>query len=306
MPCPWPAMAPKGSKSAKQAERRQAKKDVKNEPEEAERSTLSDKTLVDLAKSLVLGSVVVEYAPSLQQLVMGAVDDLKAGKKPMSGAVEAAKEPKTNGTNGDHKEETNGSNGDEKEDTNGTDEKEENGNGAEAPSGPPEIYASIKGRFAWYNCLGLAAPRSGEEAKAAWFALKKLEVDGGPRAKRKGNPGLDRVVANVRNNMAQYFHVLLAMMMLRAFLFRSYFACLPWLVGYQFLSVFLPLEKIPEVPQLDLAKVDIRFRVAASVILNFLVWLFFAYEALWRANFLEKFLYIGIIVTHAYVVRPAE
>merc|ERR1712086_292117 len=64
------------------------------------------------------------------------------------------------------------------------------------------------------------------------------------RSKKRGSPGMERILTNMHINMAQYLHILLAMMMLRAFLFRSFFACLPWLVGYQCLPLKLPLENM--------------------------------------------------------------
>merc|ERR1719401_2680202 len=109
---------------------------------------------------------------------------------------------------------------------------------------------------------------------------------------------------NVTNMMPQYIHVLLALMTLRAFVFRSYFACLPWLLLYQFISVKLPLDKLPEVPALPLDKVDVKFRLAVTVVLNALVWLFFVYEAVWRVWWPEKFLWLTPICVHAYIVNP--
>jgi len=289
-------MAPKGAKASKQAERRAAKKEPTQEPEQADKANLDSTSLLGLFKSLVLGSAFAEAAPQLQGLVIGAVDDLKAGKKPM-GAQAPQPEAQTNG----EKEEANGDAEGEKEETSGAEAAPK-----KETTSPPQLFASLVDRLAPHNCLGLAAPRSGEEATKAWLAMKNLEVDGGPRAKRKGNPGLDRVALNLTNQMAQYMHVLLAMMALRAFLFRSWFACLPWLMAYQFLSVFLPLDKLEMLPQVQFDKVDIRFRVAITIGLNALIWLFFAYEALWRVYMVEKPLYVGIICLHAYLVRPRE
>lgn len=300
-------MPKKASASSKHSEKRAQKKEAKQGAEEAaakaERPVVSDNTLVGIAKSLILGSVAAEYAPKLQPMVLGAINDLKDGTK--KDEIKKPKEEQTNGTNGTHKDEAENEDKDDAGDASGhEDEGNEGTNGSE--SGPQQMFSALCTRLTWFNCLGLAAPYSGEEAMKAWFAMKGLELDWGPRAKRRGNPGLDRVLANVSNNMGQYLHVLLAMMVLRAFLFRSFFACLPWLILYQLCSTLIPLDKIPQVPKLPLDKVDIRFRVAATVGLNALVWLFFLYEAVWRAWWPEKFLYTGIIVAHAYVVRPVE
>merc|ERR1711862_344493 len=110
----------------------------------------------------------------------------------------------------------------------------------------------------------------------------------------RGNPALDRMKTNLCVNMRQYLHMLLALMMLRAFLFRSFFACLPWLFGYQLLSLALPLENMAKLPQVPLEKVRPKFRVSGALGLHALVWLFFLYEALWKMHFIEKFLVIGL------------
>merc|ERR1712032_1368957 len=52
---------------------------------------------------------------------------------------------------------------------------------------------------------------------------------------------IDRLVANLRTNLLQYLHVVWVLMVVRSLLFRSLFACLPWLFVYQTLSVILPL-----------------------------------------------------------------
>merc|ERR1719321_631102 len=197
-------------------------------------------------------------------------------------------------------------------------EKEEKAEGEDEPEKAPDkqleyadqIFAFLKKRLVWHNCLGLASPTSEEESVAAWMDLKSLELDWGPRPKRNQSPGLDRIKANMYNNMPQYLHMLLALMMLRAFLFRSFFACLPWLVGYQILSLWVPLDDtpIPQLPQLKehIEKCPLKFRVAASVGIHALVWLFFVYEVLWGMWFYEKGLVIGLFCYHAYAVRPAD
>merc|ERR1719498_1436974 len=151
--------------------------------------------------------------------------------------------------------------------------------------------------------------------------MKGLEIDFGPKAKRKGTPGTDRIVANISSYAIQYLHVLLGLMILRSFLFRSFFACLPWLVAYQFLSMtlplgplseiadslpsFIPTEKIP-FEKVPLEKVPVELRVVATVGFHGLVHFFFLYELLWKTYFIEKLLVAGLVAYHAYAVRPVE
>lgn len=181
-----------------------------------------------------------------------------------------------------------------------------NGTAQEEPQGVHCVFKKLCSRLHWSNPLGLASPKSGEDSIKAWLALKNLEIDFGPRAKRKGNPTMERIVTNVYNNLPQYLHVLLALMVLRAFLLRSYFACLPWLVGYQVLSVFLPLDKIESLPQIPIDKIPTEIRVVLTICLNGLLQFFFAYELVWKTWFFEKPLFIGLIAFHAYAARPTE
>merc|ERR1719428_392041 len=111
--------------------------------------------------------------------------------------------------------------------------------------------------------------------------------------------------------------------MLRAFLFRSWFACLPWLVVYQLLSLIIPtskVEKLPEIPyvsglipvdkieeqlaKIPLDEVPLKFRAAGTVAVHTLMWLFFLREVIWKSWFFEKFLLVVLFASHAYVVRP--
>jgi hypothetical protein len=168
------------------------------------------------------------------------------------------------------------------------------------------IFGSICAQLSWCNVLGLAEPATGEDAIKAWRALKDLELDFGPRAKRRGSPGLDRITVNLFTNMPQYLHLLLSLMMLRSLLFRSWFACLPWLVGYQVLSVMLPLTPLPQLPQVPLDQVPTKFRVAGTIAIHALVWFFFLFEVVWKTYFFEKIPLIGMFAYHAYAVRPVE
>jgi len=267
----------------KQADRAAKKKASKEEEPSAEPS-MEGSSFQELFKMLFLGSAIMAVAPKLQAIM---TDDSKA-KAPAKKAEE--------------KEQAEGEIVDEPE-------KATEGSLDYADT----VFAFLKKRLglaSWHNCLGLASPTSAEESMAAWMALKDLELDWGPRPKRNQSPGLDRIKVNLFNNMTQYLHMLLALMMLRAFLFRSFFACLPWLVGYQILSLWVPLDDtpIPQLPQLKehIEKCPLKFRVAASVGIHALVWLFFVYEVLWGMWFYEKGLVIGLFCYHAYAVRPAD
>lgn len=259
----------------KQADRN-AKKKAAKEDDTADAVAAPTRSFQEMIKVLFLGSTIMQVAPGLQAIM---TDDSKAKapeeekKEPVEGETEEAKPALTYAD---------------------------------------QVFYFLKERLVPWNCLGLAEPASAEEAKAAWMDLKELEIDYGPRPKRNQSPGLDRIKINVQNNFVQYLHALLALMMLRAFLFRSWFACLPWLVGYQYLSLWVPLEgpfqPMPQVPDVGehLEKCPIKFRVAASVGIHVLVWLFFLYEALWKMWFFEKFLVLGLIAYHAYAVRPSD
>lgn len=256
----------------KQADRNAKKRAAKEEEAADGAPATPTRTFIDHLKVLFLGSVILQVAPGMQGIV---TDDSKA-KAP-------------------EKEES------EKEPVEGeTDEK------AGMLMYADQAFDFLKERLVWFNCLGLAEPASAEEALKEWVDLKNLEVDYGPRPKKNQSPGLDRIKINLQNNLSQYLHVLLALMMLRAFLFRSWFACLPWLVGYQYLSLWVPLDGIPQLPQVPVEKCPLKFRVAASVGIHLLVWLFFVYETLWNMWFFEKFLVAGLFVYHAYAVRPVD
>jgi len=101
--------------------------------------------------------------------------------------------------------------------------------------------------------------------------------------------------------MGKYVHICLALMCLRSFIGRSFFACLPWLLVYQILCVNIDVlrAKIPH-----LAVVEPKHQVAAIGVFNALVLLFFAYEVVIMTYFMEKVLLAGIFVAHAYVVCP--
>lgn len=254
----------------KQADRAAKKKAAKEDEVDAAPAVQAG-NFTDMLKLLFVGSTIMVVAPKMQSIM---TDDSKT-KAP---------------------------------------EKDEKAEGEDEPEKAPDkqleyadqIFAFLKKRLVWHNCLGLAEPASEEESLAAWENLKGLELDWGPRPKRNQSPGLDRIKANMYNNTPQYLHLLLALMMLRAILFRSWFACLPWLVGYQYLSLWIPLDGIPQLPQVPVEKCPLKFRVAASVGIHALVWLFFVYEILWGMWFFEKGMIIGLFCYHGYATRPAD
>lgn len=280
---------------AKQADRKAGKQPKNQEDDEV---SVTAGSFTDLAKSMVMGSVIAENGKNFPYLVQDGIAIIKGEKK-----VEQNKEEKPKEEAKEEKEEN------EQESKEGED-KENIANKAVSDfvveNDVCGLFNKISSRLHWSNPLGLATPASGEDSVKAWKALKGLDLDFGPRAKRKGNPGMERISANLYNNFAQYVHILLLLMVVRAFLFRSFFACLPWLIGYQFLSLFLPLDKLPQAPQLPLDKVPVEIRVAITLVLNGLVQLFFVYELLWKTYFFEKIPLVGLIVYHAYAVRPAE
>jgi len=264
--------------SSKQAQRnekkRQAKKDARAAEEAAStgptRTTgVSGGDLMQTAMSLALGSCVVQYVPKMPDFMQ------ENGQAPQSAA--SKEEP-----------------------DDGDDSKEE----SSAPEGASAAYAELSTRLAWQNCLGLAEPRNAEAAMAKWQSMRSLEIDGGPKKSKRGSPSMDRILANFSEFLPQYLHVLLVLAMTHAFLFRSYFACLPWLVLWQTVSLLIPLETMEQVPQVPLSKCPVKFRLAATLGLNGLMLFFFIWELLWQMNFLVKFLVVGLVTLHAHSVKP--
>lgn len=294
-------MPPRSKQAERNAERRAAKKGAK-EADEQDGAPAEEPSggFVERGQALVLGSMIVETAPLIPNLVAEGLAIIKGEKMPA--------QPSPAPTVGEHKQDSQESDEQTNTDVQNDGEPMTNGLGSvqEDLQGAHGVFRKLCLRLHWSNPLGLASPASGEDSIKAWQALKNLQIDFGPRPKRKGNPSLERITTNTYNNLPQYLHVLLALMMLRAFIFRSYFACLPWLVGYQFLSVFLPLDKIENLPQIPIAKVPAEIRVVITVCLNGLLQLFFAYELVWQTWFFEKPLLLGLIVYHAYAARPTE
>jgi len=271
----------------KQTQRNEKKKAAKvAEQDDAPEATSTENSFGDLFKMLFLGSAIMTVAPKLQGIFTPTDDSKKEAE-----AKVAEAEEKVEGEVSEESEKV-----------------------AEVSLDTADsIFAFLKERIglvSWHNCLGLASPASAEESIAAWMALKELEVDWGPKSKKNKSNGLDRIKVNLMNNMPQYLHILLALMMLRTFLFKTFFfGMLPWLVGCQILSLYVPLDDtpIPQLPQLKehISKCPVKFRVAGSVGIHALLWLFFAYEVLWGMWFFEKGLVAGAISYHAYAVRPA-
>jgi len=260
--------------SGKQAARKEQKKasKVDDEPQ-----PIASGGLMGAMKELVVGSVLFQVGPTLPDLLKDAAPPAEVAAK-----VEEKKDE-----------------GDEGENT-ATDEAKTQD---EQPISAASVFETLGARLPFYNALGLGRPATGDEAKFAWTSFKELEVDGGPKSRKKGNPAMERIMVNLERNMSQYLHILLVLMCSRAFLFRSFFACLPWLVGYQVLSLKLPLDliraKFPQVPP-----IEFKFRVAASVGIHALMWVFFLFEFVYKTYFVEKLLLTIAFVVHAYVVSP--
>lgn len=268
-------MAPKKS----QADRKAAKKGTKDLDEAPPPSGVTMASLGTRMLSLMVGSCAVQVMPKLQTILQAPPG---AAKK---------EEPKKEEEKTEEKEETEG-------------EVSDSAEAKPMSDDAGEIFATLQNRMVWYNVLGLAEPLTGEQAKDAFLEMKGMELDYGPKAKKGRSVQLDRILVNMDALLPQYLHILLALMMLRAFLFRSFFACLPWLVGYQVASLLLPLTALPQLPQVPLEKVEVKFRVAATMGIHALVWLFFLYEVLWKCWFFEKIPLVGLFAYHAFAVRP--
>lgn len=260
----------KAAKFAEKNANRKAAKQVDTAVDDAPAGGVtSTGAFLELATELALGSVIVSFAPKLPIIFQKTNGEAKPSSK------ESTDEDETSDAN----------------------EVAEITDGA-------SMFTALQQRLFWQNPIGLSKPSTSEEATKSWLEMKSLEFDGGPRPKKKGNPGLERISANFFNHLPQYINVLLVLMILRAFFLRSFFACLPWLVGYQNLSLLLPLEALPQLPQVPLEKCPVKCRAATTLILHALVLLFFAYELLWRTYFFEKILIAGILLGHAYVMKP--
>lgn len=272
-------MAPKSKQAERNAGKRAAKKAVDDEPEvEVKGDVLA------MLKTYVLESVLATTAPKLPAILK---DDLGSAKAPEK-APKAAPEGEGEGE--------------------GEGEAKADEPAAEAgPETAADVFGHLKHRLGGllpFNGLGLWHTPDG--AKEAFLRTKALKFDGGPKSKKKGNPAVERILANGRENMLQYFHFLFALMLLRAFLFRSWFAFLPWMFFYQTVSVMLPLTNLAKLPQVPLEKCPVKFRIAGTVGLHALVWFFFLYEVVIKTYFLEKILIVGLFAAHGFLVAPVE
>lgn len=278
---------------SKQANRNAKKETKEEEPETSE----SAGSLMDAAKAVALSSCIVQVAPKLQTIAMDCKDIvLKMVEEAKAAKGEAGKDVKAEKKEEAKKEDATEDKENKENETEET--KEEDGDLKDA--GTAKVFSVLQKRLVWHNMLGLAA--SGEESKESWTTLIGLERDWGP--KNKGRKVQDRIMANLQNNLSMYLHILLALMVLRAFFVRSFFACLPWLCVYQFVSLVVPLDRLEKLPQVPLEKVPIEARVLFTVFFHALVWLFFLYEAVWKSYFFEKIPFLGFFIYHAYAVRP--
>jgi len=268
--------------AARAAQKTSAKKDVVEEPTSV--ATGGFGMLIDLSKSLVIESSLVRNGPKVFRL-------LKTPGGPLSGDVGKKVEQPAEEKNDESTE---------------NDEAETNENQAAPADETSEIFCSLKSRLTWHKALGLGKPESGADTTTMWLNLKGSALDWGPRPSKRGTPKLDRIMTNLCNFLPQYLHILCFGFMLNCLVFRSFFACLPWLVVYQLASVMIPLATLEKVPQVPLSLVPLKFRVAGTMAVNALVWLFFVYEAIWRCNFFIEFLLVGLVIFHAYAVAPGS
>lgn len=288
----------------------------------------------ELAQSLVMGSVLVQHAPLVPSFLQDgialakgeqvkkseeakAADDSKVKNKVKKSEVTKSEEAKVKNKDEKAAEE----NTEEKKEEEKSESKDEVVSDFVLEKDPCGAFSRICSRLHLSNPLGLGRPSTVEDSLKAWKELKGLEIDFGPRSKKKGSPGTDRIVANLSTYAVQYLHIFLGLMILRAFIFRSFFACLPWMVIYQFLSMVLPLGQLSEIAdslpsfipadkipfdKVPLEKVPVELRVVATLGFHGLLQFFFLYELLWKTYFIEKLLLAGVVTYHSYAVRPID
>jgi len=275
-------MAPRNSQAA-----RKEKKQPKDEPESGDGAPKASGDIVNRLKALFLESVIVQTAPKIPDLLKPVApgSEKKVDSPPPTNSFVSCAEG----------EETN-------EAAVEGEKPEEDAPKEEKPKDAQGVFDDLCARLTFYNPLGLGEPASGEAAKKAWLALKDQELDMGPRSKRKGNPALERLSANFQNNLPQYIHMFLAIMLVWHFLIRSFFARLPLLIGLQIACVMVP----PFVPKEHMDKVPAKFLVVGTIFFHGLVMLLTAYEVVWGTNFFVKILLAIPIAVHAYIAKPAE
>merc|ERR1711966_43329 len=163
------------------------------------------------------------------------------------------------------------------------------------------------------NCLGLggSAPQSSDAARTSWKITLESVKDRETNKKKKSSQAGSRMKSNTSYFLAQYLQILLIWMCIRALVFRTFFASLPWLVVYQIISVRLPLsqqdlpaqmgairEKVP------LDKVPVSMRLIIAYAIHCLMWCFFIYEVVVHTYWIEDIILVGLCAFHAYEVRP--
>mmetsp|Transcript_122445 Transcript_122445/g.193960 ORF Transcript_122445/g.193960 Transcript_122445/m.193960 type:complete len:512 (+) Transcript_122445:59-1594(+) len=257
----------------KKQEARKANKQ-KEDDEPVVAGTSSKDAIISAGKELVLGSVLLEVVPKVAKL-------MKPGTK---------ESPKTEAS----------------------EEREENAEPATSTTNEPvkeDASALLEGltqRLSAKNPLGI--DKAPEET---WELLVRQEIDFGPYKRKKGNPKTERIMVNFERNMVPYLHILLILMCMRALLLRSWFACLPWLIAYQFLAMYAPVDMIVDMirenfpnVQEKIPPVEDKHRLVATISFHGLVWLFFVYEFGYKAYIFEKLLLILCLVGHAYIAQP--
>jgi hypothetical protein len=256
--------------SSKQQKRKEQKVATKKDDEPAVASTTSQAALVSAGKELFLNSVLADVGPQVPKLM--------SQKSSASVGSDDKPEETAEATTSDAND------------------------GTVAP--PPSLASldSLGKRLTVSNPLGI------DKAPAeSWNLLLSQEVDFGPHKRKKGNAAMERMMVNLERNMVPYLHILLLCMCLRTVLMRSWFACLPWLLFYQFLVLNVPVSVVAEsVPAASkvVDKIEDKHLVTSVVSFNGLVWLFFLYEFGYETYFLEKLLIIALFAAHAYIAAP--
>mmetsp|Transcript_104705 Transcript_104705/g.208027 ORF Transcript_104705/g.208027 Transcript_104705/m.208027 type:complete len:240 (-) Transcript_104705:99-818(-) len=163
----------------------------------------------------------------------------------------------------------------------------------EDPKESIDIFHGLKERLHWHNSLGLGS-QTGVDAKQDWHAMWKREVDWGPRKSKRGTPGMDRILQNIHVGLSQYIHLLLALMLVRSL---GSWGLLAWVFALQLASILVPIEMLPKVPP--------KARYVSSMVLHGLVWLLFLRDLVWSSYFFEKIFLVSLVLSHAYVTKPA-
>eukprot|EP00435_Cladocopium_sp_Y103_P009581 s1970_g2.t1 len=277
---------------SKQAQRNQQKRAAKREAKAAEEAAnagpvrSSSASSGDLtALSLARGSCIVEYAPKV-------LDFLKNGENGENGEAKPPKESKDRMFYacrlGRHYplEPAEPAEGEE-----GEKAKEE----PVAEATASATYAQLSSRLAWMNSLGLAEPKNAEDAVAKWQQIRHLEGIAVPRQDRCEFLAVPTAILPCSVGVGDASRLSVSFL-LRLFTLAGAVA--------ETVSLLIPLETMEKVPQVPLSQCPVKFRVAATLALNALMLLFFAWELVWRMNFFVKFLVVGLLTLHAHSVKP--